>query len=64
MEQELFRQIENTRGREKRSTFIEHLIQIGLNDYKNKKGILAGTQKMPTSSKPPQTVMNLRPKAS
>jgi len=26
----LFREIENLRGREKRSTFIEHLIRLGL----------------------------------
>jgi metal-responsive CopG/Arc/MetJ family transcriptional regulator len=34
----LFRELENIRGREKRSTFIEHLIVIGLNNYANKKG--------------------------
>jgi metal-responsive CopG/Arc/MetJ family transcriptional regulator len=34
MDQKLFREIENTRGREKRSTFIEHLITIGLRNYK------------------------------
>jgi metal-responsive CopG/Arc/MetJ family transcriptional regulator len=33
MEQQLFRQIETTRGREKRSTFIEHLIIQGLKTY-------------------------------
>jgi len=33
----LFRELENIRGREKRSTFIEHLIVIGLKNYKNKK---------------------------
>jgi hypothetical protein len=37
MDQKLFREIENTRGREKRSTFIEHLILLGLKTYKNKK---------------------------
>jgi metal-responsive CopG/Arc/MetJ family transcriptional regulator len=39
MEQKLFRELENTRGREKRSTFIEHLIILGLKDYalKNEK---------------------------
>jgi len=31
----LFREIENLRGREKRSTFIEHLIRLGLKTYKN-----------------------------
>ncbi len=35
MEQQLFRQIENARGREKRSTFIEHLIIQGLKTYTN-----------------------------
>jgi metal-responsive CopG/Arc/MetJ family transcriptional regulator len=33
LEQQLFRQIENARGREKRSTFIEHLIIQGLKTY-------------------------------
>jgi len=37
MDQQLFREIENTRGREKRSTFIEHLIRTGLKTYQNKK---------------------------
>ena len=36
MDQKLFREIENIRGREKRSTFIEHLIILGLQNYKNK----------------------------
>lgn len=35
MDQQLFRELENIRGREKRSTFIEHLITIGLKDYAN-----------------------------
>lgn len=30
----LFREIERIRGREKRSTFIEHLIRLGLKAYK------------------------------
>lgn len=30
MDQKLFRELENIRGREKRSTFIEHLIVEGL----------------------------------
>ncbi len=34
---QLFREIENTRGREKRSTFMEHLIRTGLKAYRNKK---------------------------
>ena len=33
MDQKLFRELENIRGREKRSTFIEHLILLGLRDY-------------------------------
>jgi len=37
MDQKLFRELENIRGREKRSTFIEHLIILGLKSYKNKK---------------------------
>ena len=36
MDQKLFREIENIRGREKRSTFIEHLIILGLKTYKIK----------------------------
>ena len=36
MDQKLFRELENIRGREKRSTFIEHLIVLGLKDYANK----------------------------
>jgi hypothetical protein len=38
MDQKLFRELENIRGREKRSTFIEHLIILGLKTYSNKKG--------------------------
>ncbi|MCL4429129.1 MAG: hypothetical protein M1167_00090 [Chloroflexi bacterium] len=34
MDQKLFRELENIRGREKRSTFIEHLIITGLKNYK------------------------------
>jgi metal-responsive CopG/Arc/MetJ family transcriptional regulator len=36
MDQKLFRELENIRGREKRSTFIEHLILLGLKTYRNK----------------------------
>ncbi|MBT0158355.1 hypothetical protein G4O51_00015 [Candidatus Bathyarchaeota archaeon A05DMB-2] len=36
MDQKLFRELENIRGREKRSTFIEHLIILGLRAYRNK----------------------------
>ncbi|MCW4003562.1 MAG: hypothetical protein NWE95_06600 [Candidatus Bathyarchaeota archaeon] len=35
MDQKLFRELENIRGREKRSTFIEHLIILGLRNYAN-----------------------------
>jgi metal-responsive CopG/Arc/MetJ family transcriptional regulator len=35
MDQKLFRELENIRGREKRSTFIEHLIVLGLRNYAN-----------------------------
>jgi metal-responsive CopG/Arc/MetJ family transcriptional regulator len=38
MDQKLFRELENIRGREKRSTFIEHLIILGLKNYGNKNG--------------------------
>jgi metal-responsive CopG/Arc/MetJ family transcriptional regulator len=30
---ELLKKIENLRGREKRSTFIEHLLKLGLKTY-------------------------------
>jgi hypothetical protein len=46
MDQKLFREIENTRGREKRSTFIEHLIITGLQTYKKEE--IVGATKMPT----------------
>ncbi|MBE3116186.1 hypothetical protein IMZ68_03200 [Candidatus Bathyarchaeota archaeon] len=36
MDQKLFRELENIRGREKRSSFIEHLIFLGLKDYASK----------------------------
>jgi metal-responsive CopG/Arc/MetJ family transcriptional regulator len=36
IDQKLFRELENIRGREKRSTFIEHLIILGLKSYRNK----------------------------
>jgi len=35
MDQQLFRELENIRGREKRSNFIEHLIIEGLKAYIN-----------------------------
>jgi len=33
----LLQEIENLRGREKRSTFIEHLLQLGLKAFKEGK---------------------------
>jgi metal-responsive CopG/Arc/MetJ family transcriptional regulator len=36
MDSKLFREVENIRGREKRSTFIEHLIVLGLKTYNKK----------------------------
>jgi len=48
MDQKLFRELENIRGREKRSTFIEHLIVLGLKTYINKKEeVLAENRKAP-----------------
>jgi metal-responsive CopG/Arc/MetJ family transcriptional regulator len=34
IDSKLFREIETLRAREKRSTFIEHLIKLGLKAYK------------------------------
>jgi metal-responsive CopG/Arc/MetJ family transcriptional regulator len=45
MDQKLFRELENLRGREKRSTFIEHLIVTGLKSYKDKKEELAANNR-------------------
>ncbi len=56
MDQKLFRELENTRGREKRSTFIEHLIILGLKTYINKKeeiGTKQRTANHAVASKPP-----------
>ena len=36
MDQTFFRELENIRGREKRRTFIQHLIVLGLKDFANK----------------------------
>jgi metal-responsive CopG/Arc/MetJ family transcriptional regulator len=48
MDQKLFRELENIRGREKRSTFIEYLIILGLQTYKNKnEGIGIKSRKAP-----------------
>jgi len=35
----LYKEIEILRGREKRSTFIEHLIKLGLKIYKQKENV-------------------------
>ncbi len=35
MDQELLKEIDKLRGREKRSTFMEHLVRLGLKSYKN-----------------------------
>jgi metal-responsive CopG/Arc/MetJ family transcriptional regulator len=45
MDQKLYREIETIRGREKRSTFIEHLIIQGLKDYKKEE--TSGAKKAP-----------------
>jgi metal-responsive CopG/Arc/MetJ family transcriptional regulator len=49
MDQQLFREIENTRGREKLSTFIEHLIITGLKTYKKEENA--------ASAKPPAALL-------
>jgi hypothetical protein len=50
MDQKLFRELENLRGREKRSTFIEHLIVIGLKSYKIKREeFAANNRKLPVA---------------
>lgn len=38
LEPALFHEVEESRGREKRSTFISHLVTLGLKAYKAKKG--------------------------
>ncbi|MEM3668876.1 MAG: hypothetical protein QXU38_03695 [Candidatus Bathyarchaeia archaeon] len=43
IDSELFREIERIRGREKRSTFIEHLIRLGLKTYKTEENNKAFT---------------------
>ncbi len=34
VEKQIFREIEKLRGREKRSTFVEHLLKLGLREFK------------------------------
>jgi len=33
----LFKKIEDLRGREKRSTFVEHILQLGITQYQKQK---------------------------
>jgi metal-responsive CopG/Arc/MetJ family transcriptional regulator len=35
IDSQLYREIERIRGREKRSTFVEHIIRLGLKSYAN-----------------------------
>jgi len=37
IDRELYNQIENLRKREKRSTFVEYLLKLGLEKYKKEK---------------------------
>ncbi len=55
MDTKLFRELENLRGREKRSTFIEHLIVLCLKTYRNKnEEIFTGKdRKAPVTFLPP-----------
>jgi metal-responsive CopG/Arc/MetJ family transcriptional regulator len=54
MDSKLFRELENLRGREKRSTFIEHLLILGLKIYINKKEeTAASARKAPAVLKVP-----------
>ena len=41
----LFEEIERLRGREKRSTFMEHLIRLGLKTYVKDKNLEASDQR-------------------
>jgi len=36
IDKNIYRQIEELRGREKRSTFMEHLLTLGLNAHREK----------------------------
>jgi len=38
VERGLFRKIEHLRGREKRSTFVEHILELGINEYQKRTG--------------------------
>jgi metal-responsive CopG/Arc/MetJ family transcriptional regulator len=57
MDQKLFRELENIRGREKRSTFIEHLIIEGLKNH------IAHNNQQTTIPLPPLIGLNKRKKS-
>lgn len=66
MDQKLFRELENIRGREKRSTFIEHLILLGLKDYAstNQKKTVRTTESMVAMLPLSAVVLNREPTQS
>ncbi len=66
MDQKLFRELENIRGREKRSTFIEHLIILGLRDYAtaNQKKTVKTTESMATMLPLTTVALNREPSQS
>jgi len=37
VDKKIFKEIEKLRGREKRSTFVEHILQLGLKEYRKQK---------------------------
>ena len=43
IDSKLFKKIEEIRGREKRSTFVEHLIKLGLEVYMKNKALKSHT---------------------
>jgi hypothetical protein len=45
IDRNLFNQIETLRGREKRSTFVEHLLRLGLNHYLHSKRGFGGRER-------------------
>jgi hypothetical protein len=60
VDQKLFRELETIRGREKRSTFIEHLIITGLKNYKTE---TAAATRNPPFTAPPPRLSELNPHA-
>ena len=66
MDQQLFRELENIRGREKRSTFIQHLIVLGLKDFANtnQKKTVRTTESMATILPLTQVTLNHQPAES